>query len=74
MEAFAGVIAILAIVFAVLAFLLPIFVAAISSRMWQLVQESKAQTEALRNIRSELYRSNELSRQLLRSYGHEPQS
>lgn len=73
MELAGSVVALIAIAAIVLAAFLPFFVAAISSRTWKILQESKQQTETLKKIKSELQKSNALSRQLLRSYGHEPQ-
>jgi hypothetical protein len=69
---FSGVVGIIALVALFLAALLPFFVVAISSRIWRLLQETKQQTEMLKKIKVELEKSNALSRQLLRSYGHEP--
>lgn len=69
---FSGVVGLIVLGALFLAALLPFFVAAISSRMWHLVQESRQQTEVLKKVKTELEKSNALSRQLLRSYGHEP--
>jgi hypothetical protein len=69
---FSGVVGIIALVALFLAALLPLFVVAISSRIWRLLQETKQQTEMLKKIKVELEKSNALSRQLLRSYGHDP--
>jgi len=69
---FSGVVGIIALVALFLAALLPFFVVAISSRIWRLLQETKQQTETLKKVKVELEKSNALSRQLLRSYGHEP--
>jgi hypothetical protein len=69
---FSGVVGIIALVALFLAALLPFFVVAISSRIWRLLQETKQQTEMLKKIKVELEKSNALSRQLLRSYGHDP--
>ena len=69
---FSGVVGIIALVALFLAALLPFFVVAISSRIWRLLQETKQQTEMLKKIKVELEKSNTLSRQLLRSYGHDP--
>jgi hypothetical protein len=69
---FSGVVGIIALVALFLAALLPFFVVAISSRIWRLLQETKQQTELLKKIKVELEKSNALSRQLLRSYGHDP--
>jgi hypothetical protein len=69
---FSGVVGIIALVALFLTALLPFFVVAISSRIWRLLQETKQQTETLKKVKVELEKSNTLSRQLLRSYGHEP--
>jgi hypothetical protein len=69
---FSGVVGIIALVALFLAALLPFFVVAISSRIWRVLQETKQQTETLKKVKVELEKSNALSRQLLRSYGHEP--
>ena len=69
---FSGVVGIIALVALFLAALLPFFVVAIPSRIWRLLQETKQQTEMLKKIKVELEKSNALSRQLLRSYGHDP--
>jgi hypothetical protein len=69
---FSGVVGIIALVALFLTALLPFFVVAISSRIWRLLQETKQQTETLKKVKVELEKSNALSRQLLRSYGHEP--
>jgi DNA-binding NtrC family response regulator len=71
---------------------LPVFVAQISSRMWKLLQESKAQSKTLSDLSQHIQRftaatvgnssevaerleiNNQLLRQLLRAYGHEPES
>jgi hypothetical protein len=73
MEAAGALVGLIALAALFLAALLPFFVAAISSRIYKMLQESKAQTEALKKLKAELEKSNALSRQLLRSYGHEPQ-
>jgi len=73
MEAAGALVGLIALAALVMAALLPFFVAAISSRIYKVLQESKAQTEALKKLKGELEKSNALSRQLLRSYGHEPQ-
>jgi hypothetical protein len=73
MEAAGALVGLIALAALLMAVLLPFFVAAISSRIYKILQESKAQTEALKKLKAELEKSNALSRQLLRSYGHEPQ-
>jgi NAD/NADP transhydrogenase alpha subunit len=74
MEAAGLVIGLIALAAIAMAVLLPFFVAAISSRMWNLVQESKQQTELLKKLKAETEKSNALSRQLLRAYGQDPQA
>jgi hypothetical protein len=74
MEAVGALVGFIALGALFLAALIPFFVAAISSRIYKVLQESKAQTEALKKLKTELEKSNALSRQLLRSYGHEPQA
>ena len=74
MEAAGLVVGLIALAAIVMAVLLPFFVAAISSRMWNLVQESKQQTELLKKLKAETEKSNALSRQLLRAYGQDPQA
>lgn len=69
---FSGVVGIIALVALFLTALLPFFVVAISSRIWRLLQETKQQTEMLKKVKVEMEKSNALSRQLLRTYGHEP--
>ena len=69
---FSGVVGIIALVALFLTALLPFFVVAISSRIWRLLQETKQQTEMLKKVKGEIEKSNALSRQLLRTYGHEP--
>ena len=69
---FSGVVGIIALVALFLTALLPFFVVAISSRIWRLLQEAKQQTEMLKKVKVEMEKSNALSRQLLRTYGHEP--
>ena len=69
---FSGVVGIIALVALFLTALLPFFVVAISSRIWRLLQENKQQTEMLKKVKVEMEKSNALSRQLLRTYGHEP--
>jgi hypothetical protein len=69
---FSGVVGIIALVALFLTALLPFFVVAISSRIWRLLQETKQQTEMLKKVKVEIEKSNALSRQLLRTYGHEP--
>ena len=73
MEAAGALVGLIALAALLMAVLLPFFVAAISIRIYKVLQESKAQTEALKKLKAELEKSNALSRQLLRSYGHEPQ-
>jgi hypothetical protein len=73
MEAAGALVGLIALAALLMAVLLPFFVAAIASRIYKVLQESKAQTEALKKLKAELEKSNALSRQLLRSYGHEPQ-
>jgi hypothetical protein len=73
MEAAGALVGLIALAALLMAVLLPFFVAAISSSIYKVLQESKAQTEALKKLKAELEKSNALSRQLLRSYGHEPQ-
>ena len=68
---FSGVVGIIALVALFLTALLPFFVVAISSRIWRLLQETKQQTEMLKKVKVEMEKSNALSRQLLRTYGHE---
>jgi hypothetical protein len=67
-----GVVGIIALAALLLAALLPFFVAAISSRIWHLLQQTKEQNETLKKVKAELEKSNALSRQLLESYGHKP--
>jgi hypothetical protein len=74
MEAAGLVVGLIALAAIVMAVLLPFFVAAISSRMWNLVQESKQQTELLKKLKAETEKSNALSRQLLRAYGQDQQA
>ena len=69
---FSGVVGIIALVALFLTAILPFFVVAISSRIWRLLQETKQQTEMLKKVKVEIEKSNALSRQLLRTYGHEP--
>jgi hypothetical protein len=69
---FSGVVGIIALVALFLTALLPFFVVAISSRIWRLLQETKQQTEMLKKVKVEMEKNNALSRQLLRTYGHEP--
>lgn len=69
---FSGVVGIIALVALFLTALLPFFVVAISSRIWRLLQETKQQTEMLKKVKVEMEKNNSLSRQLLRTYGHEP--
>ena len=69
---FSGVVGIIALVALFLTALLPFFVVAISSRIWRLLKETKQQTEMLKKVKVEIEKSNALSRQLLRTYGHEP--
>lgn len=72
MEAAGLVVGLIALAAIIMAVLLPFFVAAISSRVWHLVQESRQQTELLKKLKAETEKSNALSRQLLESYGHHP--
>lgn len=74
MEAAGALVGLIALAALFLAALLPFFVAAISSRIYKVLQEAKAQTETLKKLKAELEKSNALSRQLLRSYGHEPKA
>ena len=83
--------AIILLVFIALVIALPVFVAQISSRMWKLLQESKAQTKAINDLGQQMQRiaannnsatevtdclqtNNQLLRQLLCAYGHEPEA
>ncbi len=67
-----------------LTILLPVYVATISSRIGKLLLEVKAHGQLLKQVQQisansgkdvaeQLQVSNELTRQLLRAYGHEPE-
>ena len=72
MEAFAGFALAAAIALAVLALLIPLFVVIIMGRTHYILQQLEKQTDALRSIENKTEEGNQLLRQLLRAYGHEP--
>jgi type III secretory pathway component EscR len=72
MEAFAGIAFAAAIALAVLALLIPLFVVIIMSRTYYVLQQLEKQTDVLRSLQNKAEEGNQLLRQLLRAYGHEP--
>lgn len=72
MEAFAGIAFAAAIALAVFALLIPLFVVIIMSRTYYILQQLEKQTDVLRSLQNKAEEGNQLLRQLLRAYGHEP--
>jgi hypothetical protein len=71
-EAFAGIAVAAAIALGVLALLIPLFVVIIMSRTHYILQQLEKQTDVLRSLQNKAEEGNQLLRQLLRAYGHEP--